>query len=271
MVSALSGIERVEEPGMASLPPAAPYWMQAREPLPCLIFLLPLLVIYEAGVLWFGHGQAMPIRNGADHLMRTWLLSVGVDAFALPALVVGGLLGWHRYGAYPWRISRETLVGMFAESLLFAVLLLMLAQLQDMVFQCLLPDSISIREAAPGDKPLLAISSGLAPQLISFVGAGVYEEVMFRLTLLPLSLIVLTRGFQMPRHWAAVLAVFLTSLVFSVAHNAIPGGEAFSLFTFTFRILAGCFFGTLFLLRGFGITVGCHALYDILVGLLTLT
>jgi len=246
-----------------------PYWTQAREPLACLIFLLPLLLVYELGVVWLAPGASSSIRNGADFWMRSWLENAGVDAVALPVLLVGVLLSWHRYGRYPWRISRETLTGMFAESLLLAVCLLFVAQLQDMAFQCLFPSEVSIHETAPGERPLLAVRGGMSSRLVSYVGAGIYEELMFRLALFPVALAALRHVFRMPDRWAAALAVFVTSLVFSVAHYVGPAGEPFSLFSFTFRTTAGCFFATVFLLRGFGITVGCHALYDVLVGILT--
>ncbi len=248
--------------------PLLPYWAEAREPLTCLIFLLPILLAYEVGVLWLGNGAANGIRNGADFWMRGWLEQAGIQAFVLPILLVGIFLGWHRYGKYPWRISRETLVGMFAESLLLAVVLLFVAQLQDMAFQCFFPGEVSVRDGIPRERPLLAIDGKLGQKMISYLGAGVYEEVMFRLMLIPVALVFLTRAFRMPGKWAAVMSVFLTSLAFSVAHYVGSGGEAFSLFSFTFRTTAGCFFGAVFLLRGFGITVGCHALYDVMVGLL---
>jgi len=271
-----------------------PYWKQAQEPLACLIFLLPMLLVYEAGVLLLAADHASSVRNGADFWMRSWLQYAGLKAFILPGLVVGAMLAWHRYGQYPWRVSRETLIGMFAESLLLAVTLLTVAQLQDMAFQCWFPSDVHIREGTPGERPLLLVpanadvmpppgltnapslhqsrslpTASLGPRLISYVGAGVYEEVMFRLALLPLCVIMLRSMFRMPGKWAAVLAVFVTSLTFSVAHYIGPGGESFSLFSFTFRTTAGCFFAAVFLLRGFGITVGCHALYDVLVGILT--
>lgn len=249
--------------------PAPQYWGLAREPLACLVFLLPLLAIYELGVLWVESGQSKSIRNGADFWMRSLLVNAGVDAVVLPVAIVGILLVWHRCGGYPWRISRETLYGMFGESLLLAVCLLFVAQLQDMAFQCWFPGAVEIHSEHAGERPLLAIESSLAPQLISYIGAGVYEEMMFRLGLLPACLIAFRVLFRMPKRWAAGLAVFVTSLIFSVAHYLGPAGEAFSLFSFTFRVTAGCFFATVFLLRGFGITVGCHALYDVLVGLLT--
>ncbi len=271
-----------------------PYWKQAQEPLACLIFLLPMLLVYEVGVLLLAGDHASSLRNGADFWMRSWLQNAGLKAFILPALVVGAMLVWHRYGQYPWRISRETLIGMFAESLLLAVTLLTVAQLQDMAFQCWFPGDRHIHQSTLGERPLLLVpanadvmpapgltpapplnqsnqspAASLAPRLISYVGAGVYEEVMFRLALLPLCVHVLRSMFRMPGKWAAVMAVFVTSLTFSIAHYIGPAGESFSLFNFTFRTTAGCFFATVFLLRGFGITVGCHALYDVLVGILT--
>ncbi len=270
-------MSHVVAPSTAEVPQSAPplpqpeiYWRQAREPLACLIFLLPLLLIYEFGVLWFGAGRD-GVRNGADFWMRSWLQNAGVDSvIVLPLLVVGVLLAWHRAGHYPWRITRETLVGMFAESLLLAVCLLFVAQMQDMAFQCWFPSALSIRDEGAGHRPLLAVAASMGPRMIAFVGAGVYEEVMFRLTMLPACLSFF-KTMRMPPRWAAGLAVFLTSLFFSVAHYIGPAGEPFSLFSFTFRVTAGCFFASVFMLRGFGITVGCHALYDILVGLLTIS
>ena len=259
--------EELEQALEADLP--VPYWRQAREPLACLIFLAPLLLIYEAGVLWFGGDQPLSVRNGADYWLRSGLMSIGLEAFLLPGLIIGGLLIWHRYGDYPWRISRETLVGMFAESMILAVCLLFVAQLQDMAFQCWFPSDVSIRETSPGQRPLLAIPANFGGRMISYLGAGVYEEVMFRLMLLPAAMVLLQRVFKMKVGWSAFLAVFLTSLFFSVAHYLGSAGEAFSLFSFTFRMTAGCFFATVFLFRGFGITVGCHALYDLMVGVLT--
>jgi hypothetical protein len=37
--------------------------------------------------------------------------------------------------------------------------------------------------------------------------------------------------------------------------------------SWSFRLAAGVFFAVVFLLRGFGIAAGTHALYDLLVGL----
>jgi membrane protease YdiL (CAAX protease family) len=102
---------------------------------------------------------------------------------------------------------------------------------------------------------------------VTYIGAGIYEEVLFRLCLLPLCF-----GFfrlaRLEKNWAAVLAILSTSLAFSLAHYVGATGEPFQLFSFAFRTLAGLVFAALFVLRGFGISVGCHAAYDLLVGVM---
>jgi membrane protease YdiL (CAAX protease family) len=108
--------------------------------------------------------------------------------------------------------------------------------------------------------------------LIGFLGAGVYEELLFRLIFLSLVGWVLSR-IPALRRPAMMIAVVLTSLAFAAAHYVGPYGEPVQLFrsafwfSFSFRFLAGTFFGTLFVYRGFGIAAGSHAGYDILVGL----
>jgi hypothetical protein len=233
------------------------YWVMARQPLHCLIFLAPLLVIYEAGVIVLANGDSSALRNGADYWMRGWLASIGFrQALILPCLVVGAMLVWQIAGRYSWQVKGTTIVGMIAESLLFAVFLMVMGQLHDLLF-----DQLSIdRTASMGH-------SSSANRVVAFIGAGVYEEVMFRLCLLPIGYAVF-RVFNFPPKWAAGMAVFTTSMIFAFAHYIGPGADHFSMFSFTFRAIAGIFFAGLFFVRGFGITVGSHAAYDLLVGVL---
>ena len=241
------------QPTTAALP--AEYWEQARQPLVSLAFLAPLLLTYEIGVFWMGGNDPEAIRNGADSWLRTGLQSLGLGhPVLLPGLVVAGLLLWHRLGNYSWRLPFEALAGMLAESLLFAFLLVVVGQMTDFVFQNLGPTTLALR-------------SEPVSQAITFVGAGIYGEVLFRLCLLPVCF-YLFRLTGTSNAWACVLAVLSSSLTFSLAHYIGPAADEMKLFSFTFRTLAGIFFATLFFVRGFGVTVGCHAAYDLLVGVL---
>ena len=235
------------------------YWHQSRLPWPSLVFLMPMLVAYEAGVLLVGGRNSEQIRSGADIWLRVGLEAIGLGVSWLPPLlVVVGLLIWQWIERHPWHVSWETLAGMFAESVVFAFILLLVGQLQSRVFPW------STMQVAAAMSP--AAMETLA-RAVGFVGAGIYEEVLFRLVLLPPTMSLLKQPVFL-RHWATPLAVLITSLLFSAAHHAGPGGEPFDLYRFSFRTLAGGIFAALFVQRGFGITVASHALYDLLVGVL---
>ena len=232
------------------------YWFEVRRPLVCLCFLAPLLVLYEAGVLWAGGADPAQIRNGADVWMRAVLAEMGLDApMLLPGMIAVALLAWHLIVRHPWRVSGETLAGMLAESVLFAFVLVVLGQLQDLAFQQM------------HGAPRVLIGGGAAARAVTYVGAGIYEEALFRLTLLP-ACYGMFRLLRTSPRWSAALAVLSTSLLFALAHHVGPAGEPVEFYAFTFRVLAGLFFAALFVLRGIGITVGAHAGYDLLVGLL---
>ncbi len=244
------------------------YWRQTRQPWPSLVFLLPLLSIYELGVFWLAGSDSAAARSGADVWLRSWLVTVGLDAaWWPPLLIVLGLLCWQLAARHPWRVSLDTLAGMFAESVLFAFLLVLLGQLQSRLFTA----AFALESNGFGPNCLtVALNNSSSEALargLSFVGAGIYEEVIFRLTLLPLAAALL-RQTVVPRAWVLALAALLTSVLFAAAHHAGPAGEPFELFRFCFRMLAGIVFAALFVVRGFGITVGSHAMYDLLVGLL---
>ena len=120
--------------------------------------------------------------------------------------------------------------------------------------------------AAEQAREILNVSPGHpAAPLIGFLGAGLYEEALFRLTLMPTFFYGL-RLLQTPVIAANTLAVTGSALLFSLAHHAGSPGEAFTWYAFIFRWMAGVFFAWVFVIRGFGIAVGTHTAYDILVG-----
>ena len=236
-----------ESPGETEQPAEDNYWSISRTPLTSLVFSLPLVAAYEGGVLMLGRGSP---RNGADVWLRTLLDSLGFGQyFLLPVLTIVGLLAWHHVEHDRWKCSVGILAAMAGECCLWAAALVGIARLQDRYW------------------PLAAgVGEGVFARLIAFCGAGLYEEVLFRLMLLPVLVWMLARLGAGPLS-AAVWGVVVSSLLFSLAHYVGPLGDAFSPYSFTFRFLAGVFFAVLFTVRGFGIAAGSHAAYDMLVGL----
>ena len=229
-------------------PPSTPdYWSVSRRPLVSLVFIFPFLLIYEAGVWLAG------VQNGADAWMRRFLDLLGFSQhLLLPLLTIGILLAWHYVRRDPWRFPQWVLGTMAVESLLTAIGLRIILYFQSALFSCVTTgETMQI-----GHKCTAAVS---------YLGAGIYEELLFRLIVLSLLIRLFQRG---PKASPAAVygAILLSSILFSAAHHVGAAGEAFLLFPFLFRTIAGVYFSLLFRYRGFGIAAGCHALYDILVG-----
>jgi hypothetical protein len=95
------------------------------------------------------------------------------------------------------------------------------------------------------------------------LGAGIYEELLFRVVLVSLFAWVARRVFGWRPLTAGTTATLAGALVFSAFHYIGPYGDAWELYSFVFRAIAGVFFSALYLTRGFGITAWTHALYDV--------
>jgi hypothetical protein len=242
----------------------ANYWRQSRRPLASLAFVVPLLVLYEGGVVLLG---PQAVRNGADVWLRQSLDTFGFSQyFLLPALTVGLLLAWHHLAHDRWKLSATVLYVMFAECAVLGLMLLCVARAEGLIAEGAIfgqGDAEQIPLAMPW---VMAGRGALLGRMLGFVGAGVYEEMLFRLLLFP-PIAVFARRLGARPAWRVAGAVVLTSLIFSAAHYVGPHGEAFEPFTFSFRFTAGAFFAVLFVYRGFGIAAGTHALYDIFVSL----
>ena len=232
-----------------------PYWQAAAHPFSALLFSVPLLMLYEIGVVKVAAGGVV-VRAGADEWARQALINAGVPwPFAAPTILLATLAAW----AYYRRADRpkprlQTFAGMVLESVLLAALLWALAKNVGPILERWRPTHLAVefRPAA-------------ARELLVYLGAGLYEEAIFRLGIYVILVLVLRRG-GLPALVAAGVAAPAGAALFALAHHAGPAGEALRSGVFLFRALAGLYFTAVFVLRGFGVAAGAHAAYDVLVG-----
>jgi hypothetical protein len=107
--------------------------------------------------------------------------------------------------------------------------------------------------------------SPVATRIMLALGAGIYEELLFRVILVSGIAALVERLFGWRHNVAGAVAVVLSATIFSAFHYIGPYGDVLRLDSFLFRFLGGVAFSILYLLRGFGITAWTHALYDVLV------
>jgi membrane protease YdiL (CAAX protease family) len=230
------------------------YLQATRHPWPSFWFMLPLLLVYEIGVLYHAGPDAESLRTGTDAWMRYTLHSLEVKGTFIPPLLVLGVFGawmWVRRDDRPTDLL-GTWTGIGFESVGFALLLLAIGRLQ----------------FSAGDAAMLNVDSNPDPRVglaISFIGAGIYEEFFFRLLLFPIVLFLFSKT-NLGAPAEVVLAMIATAALFSFAHHLGPYGEPYDQRVFLFRAMAGLFFTVLFWARGIGVAMGAHAVYDVLVG-----
>jgi membrane protease YdiL (CAAX protease family) len=258
------------------LPVGGEYWPRPRHPWSCVLFVLPLLMIYEVGLHFLGPTPVANLRNGADVWLRSSLASVGVaPAYGAPVALLLLMLTWTLlYREQRPRDPVGVWIGMNVESVIFAAFLYVASQGLWPLLQTLggvlddrhakTPVLELARRAYEVSGP--PVAEPALVNLVRFVGAGIYEEALFRLVLLS-GLLAAFNLAELPRRWSIGCAAVASALLFAGAHNLGPHGEPFQGSLFLFRTLAGVYFAWIYCVRGFGIAVGTHAGYDVLVGL----
>ena len=244
-------LEQLEEERLAA---ERSYFNVTRSMSAGLLFALPLLAVYELGVLLF----RSEINAAADILKTpiSWLQQHPMQIFGADAVLLVGLVLIGIALAAVWRVGRlgalhaRTFLGMFSESLLYAMLLGPLA---------LAPITGELKFG--GFSPHLG---GLPLKLVVAAGAGFYEEAFFRFAVLGAVFYLAKEVGRLRPFTAGALALVLSGAFFSAAHF-LGGGETPDLGNFIYRLAAGMILGLVFLTRGFGIAAWTHAIYDLYI------
>ena len=228
---------------------AAGYLHKTHRPLNCLMFLLPLLAAYEAGALFY-HDRLLAPRH-----LNQLIDQFGASAQLVPAaVIVVVLLAWHIASRQKWQIDGDAVAGMVLESIL---LMLPMIGLSLLTSQLLPAEKLQAAAAAAG--------RSLPAEVLTGIGAGIYEEFLFRLTGIGLVLLVFIGLAKAPKAPIVVAAVVATSLLFSWYH--FLGADEFTWYLFAFRAAAGAYLALVYITRGFGVAVGAHACYNVLMAL----
>jgi hypothetical protein len=222
-------------------------------PLDTLVFLLPWIVFYQIALFFVPPDQSLARAEQivAIEWMRVFFELFGTTAVIMPGLaVVVILLCTHIASGEPYRVDRKAVAWMYGESVLLAVPLLALSHL--------LHRQLVFAAAAAG-----ADSRWLADATI-YIGAGIYEELVFRLVLISVLVIIGADLLRLPHRPTTLVAVLLAALLFAAHHHPPLGSEQFTTPNFLFRTMAGIYLGVIFVFRGYGPAAGLHIAYNLL-------
>ena len=227
------------------------YWNVTKNIYYSLLFIFPMLFLYES-MCWIQYfGQSAEIRNGADVLIRQILFGMGngseIVYGLLLMIVFFGVMFLNRRVVINGKLKFTFLLLMIIESLTWCICFVIIMSVSE---QLLL--SIMERNIIP-------------EQFYLAIGAGIWEELLFRVGAIGLSLSFLTKVVGYSGIYSVIIAVIFSAVIFSLFHYLGPFGDNFAYKSFYLRTLAGIFLGSLYMLRGFGITVYTHIFYDMFI------
>lgn len=230
---------------------AVGYLAESERPWVSLIFLAPFVIAYQLYATgWLtpaqGISPSVGVQITAFLLVEQFFALFGASGACLPPVaLIALLLLAHFLRRDPCRFHVKSLLLMGIESIGWALPLLAMGWL--------------LARFLP-----LGTGLGRSASVLLALGAGIYEEMIFRLAGVTLLNLLIVRLFHARPKPAAVLIVLTSGIVFALYHYLSPA-ETFRARTFLFRATAGAYFGLLYLLRGFGVTAGSHAAYDLVV------
>ncbi len=239
--------------GGASRTASGRYFSLSSKPLHTLIFLLPIVIFYELGSIGLFNSKGQATLEAQDLLVQFFEL-FGELGLHLPAFaLVVTLLLQHILSKDSWRIVPMVPLAMLAESAFLTGPLIILV--------IILNPQSSVMMIQASEIQAHNFWEGL---YLSF-GAGLYEEMLFRLVLITILHFIVTDVLSFKDKTGRVTAVVISAIAFAWLHDGVYSSNAgLNLRLASFYILAGVYFGILFLSRGLGIAVGAHLMYDLL-------
>lgn len=278
----------------------AGYFERTSRPVYALIYLLPLIMIYEVLVLAINPQLLIStdstLRGGVVSFVwiQNFLQHIGMDTrsswLAAPMVVVVILTGLQFTSGKSWKLNWTDFGPMVAESILLALPLIVLAlvlnrpavgqprqsdALQGRIIYCQNADVNSGQySAGESNRGSSVLTKPVVMELITGIGAGIYEELIFRLILISGFMLFFENLIGLSRTKSVIISILLSALLFSVHHHIVfmngefVQKEIFTLPRFVFRALAGIYFAAVFAVRGFGVAAGAHVFYDVIAVLL---
>jgi hypothetical protein len=291
------------------------YFARTARPIYALVFLLPFIVLYEILVLVVNplllSQPVSNVRGGvvAFVWIQNFLQYAGLDAknswLCAPLVIIVILVLLQFTSRKQWKIIWSDFLVMACECIAISLPLIVLAMVLNH------PTQQQRQPAGFADGKIIFCSSRTqsktpvpVPQvntpnhktdndktvpntdkfthhsflmdIITGIGAGIYEELIFRLVLIGLLMMFFETILGVERTKAIIISVIVSAILFSLHHHFVflngrfARAELLTMAPFIFRTIAGAYFAVVFAIRGFGVVAGAHIFYDVIATILNI-
>lgn len=230
------------------------YFSDTKNLLYSFLISLPLFLAYELLILISQPDSSQIVRISVDSWFKSVFSLFGVNAVSITLLIVAlfGMFILYKEREQLRELRFKYFPLMIGESAIYAVLVTLVATF-----------FVSMVFAISANDPISSLTS--LQKFALSLGAGLYEELFFRVILVSVLILVFQKVFN-NKNWAAITAaVVLSAFLFSMVHYIGSMGDPFTLSSFTYRFVFGLILNGIYVWRGFGIAAWTHALYDLMV------
>jgi hypothetical protein len=277
------------------------YLERTSRPFYAIMFLLPFIIFYEVGTLLINNDvlNQYQVRVVAFVWLQEWLGHLGYDGklawMAPPLVVILILLGLQLASGRQWFFNFSDVGPMAIECTLLAIPLIVLSLFlnspgayfpeagktgEDRAVSQLDVQSVPAHDMT-GNTDLVTLQTtdnrahnSLLAHVVTGIGAGIYEELVFRLLLICVLMMFFQDLLGINHTSSVILSILISAALFSAHHHFVfingqlTKSTEFCWTAFGFRTMAGVYFAVLFAVRGFGMAAGTHAFYDIIATML---
>ena len=216
------------------------------------ITIIPLFILYQLLGLANNYKSPLIVKNSADVYIKDFFLSFSIEyanilylLFFISVMLIIFLKNKQLFLSSELKLSY--LFGIVLESLIHSISLLTMMAL----FSRIIPLSI------------FSISNVLVENIYLSIGAGLWEELLFRYIAISGMLFILSKITYSSSIFSYILIIIISSTLFSYYHFLGPAGDIFDLSIFIYRFIAGILLSIIFIFRGLGIAVYTHTFYDL--------
>ena len=224
------------------------YTTLSQRPSYILAFLLPMIVYYEIALYTADKNIQIKAHDALVRFFERFDMPPTQGLFLGGIAIITILAIKHIMSKDRWSIEPRVIFGMAFESIILTLPLLAIGSVLAGITAAMNPSALQ--------------TLGLSERIAVSLGAGLYEEFLFRWLLITGVHTLVCNVFKQSNLAGITSGVIMSSITFAMYHD-FPNFGTLGVVALLFYGIAGVYLSLIYVNRGFGIAAGTHAAYDI--------
>jgi len=223
------------------------YFSYTRNSIISLLFIFPFFLMYEILAFFLFDNSNYVIRNSADIIFRDIFQIITnntIITYNSLLLILILCFIFYSYNDKKIEFNLNYIFLMFIEGIIFGLSLVVIL------------NGYNVFNYSSQNYFLIDYSF----MFYSCLGAGIWEEILFRYLLLTILIAFLNKATN--KYTSIIISIIVSSLIFSMFHYIGSSGDVFTIYTFIVRFVGGIYLSIIYLYRGLGISMISHIVYD---------